>query len=64
MSDIEFTPKPLTAKERFKLNVSVTVVVLGVLVMGGVMLHFHTDPVSAYTASTPAATPEKPAPKI
>ena len=62
MSDTEFQAKPLTAAERLKLNISVTVVVLGVLVMGGVMLHYHSDPVSPYTASAPAA--EKPVRKI
>ena len=39
VSDTEFQAKPLTAAERLKLNISLTVVVLGVLVMGGVMLH-------------------------
>ena len=57
--DEEFKPKPLTRKERLTLNVSVTVVVLAVLVMGGVMLHFHTDPVSAYQTAAPVPAPAK-----
>ena len=63
MSDTEFQPKPLSAKERLTLNLSVTAVVLGVLVMGGVMLHFHVDPVSAYQTAAPAPSPA-PAKKI
>jgi hypothetical protein len=55
VSDTEFKPKPLTAKERMTLNLATTAVVLAVLVMGGVMLHFHTDPPSAFQASAPAA---------
>ena len=64
MSDTEFKPKPLSAAEKLRLNLAVTAVVVAVLAMGGVMLHFHKDPVSPYTASAPAALPEKPAPKI
>ena len=59
MSDTEFVPKPLTRKERMTLNLSVTAVVLAVLVMGGVMLHFHVDPPSAYQTATPAQAPAK-----
>ena len=65
MSDTEeFQPKPLTAKEQLRLNIMVTVTVVAILAMGGVILHYHTDPVSPYAASTPVATPDKPAPKI
>ena len=60
MSDKEeFVPKPLTRKERLTLNVSVTTVVAAVLVMGGLMLHFHVDPPSAYQTAAPAQTPAK-----
>jgi succinate dehydrogenase hydrophobic anchor subunit len=55
----EFVPKPLTRKERLTLNLSVTAVVLAVLVMGGLVLHFHTDPTSPYQTAAPAQTPAK-----
>ncbi len=61
LSDTEFQPKPLTRAERLKLNVSVTAVVVGILLMGGVILHFHVDPISPYQTATPAPahTPAK-----
>jgi hypothetical protein len=60
MSDNEFHPKPLTRAERIKMNLSVAIVTLGILVMGGVMLHYHVDPPSQYQT----AAPSQPAKKI
>jgi hypothetical protein len=65
LSDSEFQPKPLTRAERFKMNVSVAIVTLGIFVMGGAILHFHVDPVSPYHTATPAPAPaHTPAKKI
>ena len=63
MSDTEeFKAKPLTAREALRMNLTIAVAVLAVLVAGSLMMHYHVDPVSSYstaTAPAPSATPAK-----
>jgi hypothetical protein len=55
----EFVPKPLTRAERLKMNLSVAIITLGILVMGGVMLHYHVDPPSQYQTASPSQPAKK-----
>ena len=60
MSDTEeFKGKPLTAKEALRMNLTIAVVVLGVLVMGGVLMHYHVDPTSSYSTATAPTSGKK-----
>lgn len=60
MSDNEFKPTPLTAKEKLRLNLLVTGAVAVVMLIGVVIFHYHVDPTA--TADTPAS-PELTVPK-
>jgi len=58
LSDTEFKPKPLTAAQRLKMNLYITLGVAVVLVGAVVLFQYHTDPVSSYATAPAASTPK------
>lgn len=51
VSDTEFKAKPLTPKERLRMNLTIAIAVSAVLVMGGVMMHYHVDQNPTYATA-------------
>ena len=55
MSNSEFTPKPLTAKEALLMNSIIAGVVVFMAGLGTFLFHNHIDTVSPYAAAPVAA---------